>query len=124
MRSFILGFAIGTWLLQQQSILPEADRLWSLAALSVAVCAASSLLRRIHGHSTTWRRATALVVVASGIGIGFACAGQQASHRMADELPSAWEGVDIRVQGIVSGLPAINRSDRSVRFAFDIERAI
>ena len=135
MRALILGFAIGTWLLQQQSALPESARLWSLAAVSAALLAGALLFAHLNrglpvigdrsiGHRSIGHCVAAVLAVAAGTCIGFVFAGTVAERRMADELPHAWEGVDVRVRGIVSGLPAFNRSDRSVRFAFDVEKAI
>ncbi|MBK8741107.1 MAG: ComEC family competence protein [Betaproteobacteria bacterium] len=63
-----------------------------------------------------------LLCVAAGATAGFLYAAIAAERRLADELPARWEGQDIRVAGIVRGLPAVNHSDRSVRFAFDVER--
>ncbi len=40
--------------------------------------------------------------------------------RLADALPSAWEGEDIALVGVVDELP--QRSDRGTRFAFAVER--
>jgi competence protein ComEC len=60
--------------------------------------------------------------VAAGATAGFLYAASAAERRLADELPARWEGHDLRIAGIVSGLPAVNQSDRSVRFAFDVER--
>ena len=130
MRALILGFAIGTWLLQQQSTLPVADRMWSLAALGAALLSGAALFARLNrGQSVISQRwigrcTAATLAIVAGTCIGFVFAGSAAERRMSDELPPAWEGVDIRVQGIVSGLPAFNRSDRSVRFAFDVEKAV
>jgi len=45
-----------------------------------------------------------------------------AEQRLADALPLAWEGADIRVVGVVAELP--QAYDRSLRFEFDVERVL
>jgi competence protein ComEC len=61
----------------------------------------------------------ALVVTAAG-GFGFGYAAWRAEARLADELPSEWEGVDIVVVGIVDEMP--QSSARGARFALAVER--
>src|SRR5205809_1026607 len=126
MRALIVGFAIGTWLLQQQSTLPADDLLWSAGALALTALLASVLLRRLVERSEcVFSSAIAIALAcACGTGAGFVYAALFAEHRLADELPPVWEGVDVRVEGVVGGLPAFNHSDRSVRFAFDVERVL
>ena len=126
MRIAILGFALGVWLLQRQTALPQAGTQWILLA-----AAATSLFAVIlcgHGRSLArraWLRQIALLAnLAFGAAAGFLYAGIFAERRMADELPARWEGEDIKLIGIVSGLPTINLSDRSVRFAFDVEQVV
>ena len=53
--------------------------------------------------------------------IGFAWAGAWAGLRLADELPSANEGRDAEIVGVVAGLP--QRFENGVRFDFDVGRA-
>jgi competence protein ComEC len=133
MRGFIIGFAVGAWLLQWQPAVPAAaDRAWWAVAsgtgLLVALCSAGvigSLSRRrgaappsrVHLHSALCTAA----LFAAALCLGFLYAAESAQRRLADELPAPWEGVDVRLTGIVGGLPAINLPDRSVRFAFDVE---
>jgi hypothetical protein len=54
--------------------------------------------------------------------LGFVWAAFLASLRVADELPRADEGRDVRIVGIVSGLTA--QLERGARFEFDIERVL
>ena len=128
MRSFIAGFAAGVLLLQTQSSLPAVEPLRIGAAIGaalLAVAASIHLWRRPHGFPKKFRAAfVALSCIAAGIALGFTYAATLAERRLADELPTQWEGVDVKLAGIVSGLPATNQSDRSVRFAFDVERVI
>ncbi|MBK7472323.1 MAG: ComEC family competence protein [Betaproteobacteria bacterium] len=128
MRTLILGFALGIWLLQVQPALPEAPLRWAGALLAGLMLAMAAAIRRDAGARARvarplWSVALArLLCVAAGATAGFLYAAIAAERRLADELPARWEGQDIRVAGIVSGLPAVNQSDRSVRFAFDVER--
>ena len=126
MRTFILGFALGVWLLQVQPALPEAPLRWAgVLAMSLMLAVAAAVRRNGRASATRSRLRDAFVrigCVAAGATAGFLYAAIAAERRLADELPVRWEGQDIRVAGIVSGLPAVNQSDRSVRFAFDVER--
>ena len=56
------------------------------------------------------------------ISCGFLWAAWFAQHRLADELPQQWEGVDIQVIGVVAALP--QPYERSLRFEFDVERVL
>ena len=125
MRFVILGFALGVWLLQRQTALPGSRGQW-ICAGGAGVCLLAIVgLRRWRSDHHAWLRGlTLLASIAFGLTAGFLYAGIAAERRMADELPARWEGEDIKVVGIVSGLPAINNSDRSVRFAFDVERVV
>src|SRR5215211_2520425 len=129
MRCFILGFALGVGLLQLQPALPSADAVLWLAAGSCGGLLLACFVRRGRQSAASGnaaRRMLALVLMplvmllAGGTG-GFGYAAYVAERRLADALPAQWEGLDIRVTGIVSGLPAVNITDRSVRFAFDVE---
>jgi len=48
--------------------------------------------------------ARALLVAAAAFAAGHALAAWRAQARLADELPAAWEGRDIAIEGVVSGL--------------------
>ncbi len=63
-----------------------------------------------------------LAVLASCAVLGFAWAGWRAQARMADALPPAWEGVDVRVVGVVAGLP--DRDAHGERFDFRVEKLL
>jgi competence protein ComEC len=134
MRGFIIGFAVGAWLLQWQTALPAtADRPWWFVAAATglgialwSVTCNGPASRRIRSASSTrrWLHAAlrSIALLAAACCLGFLYAAEAAQRRLADQLPPEWEGVDVRITGIVGGLPAINQSDRSVRFAFDVER--
>jgi competence protein ComEC len=105
MRLFAAAFLAGTAALQQAAGLPEPR----LALLAAALALASRLPR----HAL----ARALLVAAAAFAAGHGLAAWRAQARLADELPAAWEGRDIAIEGVVAGLP---RDDgRGPRFLFD-----
>ncbi|MBS4097204.1 MAG: DNA internalization-related competence protein ComEC/Rec2 [Sulfuricella sp.] len=110
MRSNILAFAAGIWLLQQQAALPGV--LWWLAVPLWGWGA-----YRLRGG--LGRR---LAMVALWAVSGFLWAATFAHLRLADELPRRWEGEDIRVVGVVAALPA--DTERGKRFEFDVEKVL
>ena len=125
MRIVILGFALGVWLLQRQTALPDLRTQWICAALAGACLVAIACLFRWRDPRRRWPRGIAWsACLVPGLAAGFLYAGIAAERRMADELPARWEGEEIKLVGIVSGLPALNNSDRSTRFAFDVERVV
>lgn len=110
MRMSILGFAAGVWLLQQQAGLPG----WNVLAMLAAVSAGLTLAAwKARGGG---RRALACVAAALA---GFAWAAALGQMRLADALPAANEGRDIRVTGVVAGLP--QAYENGVRFEFAVE---
>ncbi|GIK24427.1 MAG: DNA internalization-related competence protein ComEC/Rec2 [Betaproteobacteria bacterium] len=112
MRMSILAFAAGVWLLQQQAALPGWNVLAGLAAASAGLTFAVLKLR------FGGRRALAVMAAALA---GFAWAAALGQAHLADALPAANEGRDIRVTGVVAGLP--QAYENGVRFDFDVERA-
>src|SRR5437867_12971964 len=123
MRLLLLAFALGVLALQQQAELPRLDRaLFVTLAFGVALAVALGA-RYV---SAQWRgvaRNTALVVAAIGVGMaGFFYAAWRADTRLADELPSVWEGRDIELVGIVDDLP--QPADRGMRFALSVEGVV
>ena len=110
MRLSIICFALGLWWLQQQASLPDA------AALVVLAGSASGLLLLSAG----WRRLRFLWPVAAFL-LGIVWAGAMAQWRLADSLPEAAEGRDIRIVGVVSGLP--QRFENGLRFDFSVEQS-
>lgn len=112
MRSAILCFAFGVWLLQQQAALPP----WSALALAAAVLAGLTFLAlRLRAP---WRRGIALPAAALA---GFVWAAALGQARLADALPEENEGRDIRITGVVAGLP--QAYENGVRFDFAVEQA-
>src|SRR5450755_450515 len=123
MRCALLAVALGVIALQQQAVLPRTE--WAACALIplLLAAAAACVAWRSIGTARQIARATAFAstIVAAGL-IGFCYAGWRAEARLADELPSAWEGRDIEVIGVVDELP--QRVDRGTRFAFAVERVV
>lgn len=67
-----------------------------------------------------WRAAFAAAVVGVAA-LGFAAAGGHAALRLAETLPAALEGQDLRIVGTVASLP--QRGPSGTRFRFDVEAA-
>ncbi len=115
MRLNLAGFALGVFWLQQQPVLPHAAWLWALPLI------ASPFLLP-HSERVWLKRARTLLIFAGCVALGFAWAGWRAHVRMADALPPAWEGVDVRIEGVVAGLP--DRDTHGERFDFRVERVL
>ena len=110
MRLNILAFACGVLILQSQGELPTLSVLaglfvFGMAGLSVPVRRRLGALR-------------VLLLVCSAL-FGFVWAGGMAHHRLAEEMPEAWEAREIQLTGIVASLP--QRFERGERFEFDVE---
>lgn len=120
MRSFVLAFAAGIWVLQRQPVLPDAPL---LAVLGVVALLA--LARGVVGQKSalvTRRFLRRTLLAAGAAGLGFLWAAGFAHWRLAEELPHDLEGRDIEVHGVVAGLP--QELERGLRFAFDVEQAV
>lgn len=115
MRFYFLAFAMGVWLLQQQPHLPDSRWLWALPLLATPLFFPRSEI--------SWRQyARQILIVLVSLAMGFAWAGWRAQMRMADALPAAWQGVDVRIEGVVAGLP--DRDTSSERFDFRVENSL
>jgi competence protein ComEC len=115
----LLAFAAGVLALQWQAELPSGSA-W-LGAATGAAAGAWGVLSRSHRDPLAHRIAAVLFVLAAGA-LGFGYAAGRAESRLADSLPTAWEGEDIAVIGVVDDLP--QSSARGRRFAFAVERAL
>lgn len=115
MKLSLIAFCIGIFWLQQQSALPDAAWLW---ALPLAVF--PLLLPRFDERWTD--RARQLAVIAACGLLGFAWAAGRAHVRMAESLPAAWQGIDVRVEGVVASLP--ERDTQGERFDFRAESVL
>lgn len=112
MRLSILAFAAGVWFLQQQAALPGGAALAGLAAVLAGLTFAAW---RAGGR---WRAAW---ICLAALLAGFAWAALLGQARLADALPADNEGRDIRVTGVVAGLP--QAYENGVRFDFAVEQA-
>lgn len=112
MRGLIVAFVLGVAWLQQQPLLPDASTAVWLVPAAVAGLA---LLSRA-------RVAAWLLLLAAAFGAGYHYAGLRATLRLADALPPAWEGRDIRLVGVVANLP--QATERGLRFVFEVEQVL
>lgn len=115
MRLNIICFAAGAWWLQQQSALPDTGWAWTLGLAGLAASAV-----RTERVPLYWLQG--LLVKTACFALGLSWAAWCAQQRLADALPAAWEGRDIAVIGVVSGLPQVH--ERGMRFEFDVERVL
>ena len=123
MRCLLLAFASGVLALQQQPELPA--HAWAASVLALLLIALLGALgaRRLDGRprELALGAAKAALVVAVAIA-GFFYAAWRAEARLADQLPSAWEGRDVEIRGVVDEMP--QPVDRGRRFAFAVERVL
>ena len=56
------------------------------------------------------------------VALGFAWAAWRAEGRLAERLPSHWQGVDIELIGVIADLPHANM--RGERFLLDVEQVL
>lgn len=106
MRVAALGFLLGVCLLQWSAVLPEPLWPWGLAAVGLLA------LGRFAGR---------LLVFSGMVVLGYSWAAFFAANRLADALPASAEGLDVRVTGVVAGLP--QEFESGLRFDFDVETA-
>jgi len=141
-----LAWVGGSILLQVQAELPSGVRLVQVALAGAAcllawvlvewraarLCGPSPLLADRPGwpagpgvapglHPARSTLAAPAMLAAAFLG-GFAWSAALASIRMADALPVHWERRDIEVVGVIAGM--VQRTERGVRFAFDIEQVL
>jgi competence protein ComEC len=108
MRLFACAFLAGTVALQRAAALPDFP--WHVAGL-VAWAAAAFAPRGVR----------LALLVAAGAFAGYGLAAWRAEARLSESLPSAMEGEDIVVTGLVAGLPQLNAG--STRFPFEVEKS-
>jgi competence protein ComEC len=104
----LLAFALGVVVLQAQAALPDPHLALWMPLFALLWC--------LLAHRT--RFAVLLLALAAGSG-GFFYAAWRAELRLADALPAASEGRDIRLVGVIDELP--QSTDRGTRFAFAVE---
>ncbi len=111
MPFFILLFAAGVALLQQQALLPPLA--WAAVLLPLVLLA-------WHLRARRWIGLIALALCC--VSAGYFWAATRAQWRLDDALAPAWEGRDVQIVGVVAGLP--QHYERSLRFEFDVERVL
>ena len=111
MPFFIILFVAGIGLLQQQALLPPFA--WWAVLPPLILLAWLTRDRR-------WMRNS--LIAACCFSAGFMWAATRAQIRMADALAPEWEGRDVQIVGVVASLP--QHYERSLRFAFDVERVL
>jgi competence protein ComEC len=117
--SLLLGAGLQ---LRQPALWPvEAYGALLAAALALLALAAWGRRRRVAGAALT---AAVLVLAGSAglAGLAFAATGLRAQARLADRLPSALEGRDLVVTGVVAQMPRVLPD--GVRFVFEPEQAL
>ncbi|MGB9094068.1 MAG: DNA internalization-related competence protein ComEC/Rec2 [Gallionella sp.] len=111
---FTACFALGVWLLQQQTSLPAFGWAWLLLVFPVALL--------VPNRPCALRAARMLLFAAFALGFGFYHAAWRAEQRLAIALPGEWQGRDIEVTGVVADLP--HRFEQGQRFRFDVEKIL
>lgn len=105
----------GAALLQQQASLPD----WPLA---FGVILGFLLLAVVLSKCGIGRKLRPLLMLCLAVVAGFYWSAWRADLRLAEALPLAWEGRDIKVIGVVAALPQF--TERGVRFTFDVEQVL
>lgn len=111
-----LAFTLGAWWLQQQARLPPLGAAWLLLA---------SLAAALAWRRSRWpalRVAGRLAALAGWCAAGFFWAALSAQWKLADALPPADEGRDLRVVGVVEGL--VDPTEHGHRFVLRVERVL
>jgi len=111
MRSMLLAFVVGCWLLQQQGNLPGLGWLLVAGSMAVAACWAVGRLRAPWRGRVRWVVGIALAVLA-----GFGWAAWRADVRLDQWLDPVLAGRDLQVVGLVAGLP--DAAPHGTRFLF------
>lgn len=113
MISFALFFVLGVYLLQQQAALPHSGLAWWMIAILPALwIPRKAAWQRFVRHAL-------LLALALALTSGFFYAAWMSERRLADELPSAWQGRDIALTGVVAEMPRLH--ERGQSFMLDVE---
>jgi competence protein ComEC len=116
MTYLALMFVFGVCVLQQLPELPSVY--WAL--LLIPCLSSAFLFQKIsRSYSLLIRNG---FLLAAAFAAGFFWASTYAHHRLADELPSDWQGKNIQIIGVVASMP--QQLERSDRFEFDVESVL
>ena len=117
----LLGFAAGVGVLQLQASLPPRPAFLVAAGLLAAwVALRGGRLAPMSTPAAGAARRLCAGIAACCLGFGYAA--WRADLRLSDALPSAWEGEDVVVVGVVDDLP--HTSDRGARFTLAVETVV
>ncbi|MGA7595716.1 MAG: DNA internalization-related competence protein ComEC/Rec2 [Gallionella sp.] len=111
---FTACFALGVWLLHQQTALPAFGWTWLLLGFPFALL--------IPNRPNVLHATRVMLFAVFALGLGFYHAAWRAEQRLAVALPGEWQGRDIEVTGVVAGLP--RRFDQGQHFRFDVEKIL
>jgi competence protein ComEC len=109
----LVAFACGVAWLQTRAALPMHPA-W--------LCIGGGCVVALAFVARAWLRPAVVLLpaIAAAALAGFGYSAWRAEARVADALPSEWEGLDIEIVGVVDDLPAL--SPQGARFAFSVER--
>lgn len=113
--AWLLAWVVGIALVQQLAELPAPRVFLACGVFALMLAALAVGLRQ----QRAWAAGLGLV---AALAAGVAWAGWRAAERLADQLPSAEEGRDLRVLGVIDSLPA--QGERAWRFEFRVEQVM
>lgn len=111
---FASSMTLGAWWLQQQAELPALGNVLFVFPLGVFAWW-SGRFRGTAGHVLA-----TLCWLLIGVLIGFHWAAGHARMRMASQLGDAWQGRDVRIEGVIAGIT--HPGERGTRFVMEVER--
>ncbi len=125
-----IGFVLGAWLLQQQAALPGYFCWLAPVFLMLVFLAAKTKPFKLHlSHLSTgtslflsYRLFKYSWIFLAACSIGFCWAATFAQIRLSDELPKNWQQKSVNIVGVIATLP--EKTERGVRFEFDVERVL
>lgn len=106
------GLVAGTALQLQQA------QLWVAWVYACIVCAAA-VVALVVWWRPSWRKAAVFLLL--GVALAWGLTGWRASVFQAGSMPTAWEGRDVRVTGVITAMP--QPVERGMRLRFQVERA-
>lgn len=110
------AFVAGAWWLQQQAVLPP------LSAVFLMLVPGLAAVHWRHADLAPPRIASRVALLAAWALAGFFLAATVAAVKLSDGLPPADEGRDLRVAGVVEGLPTAG--ENGWRFVLRVDRLL